>query len=72
MADRACIYCGHVGSRLSDEDCPANPNRPLSAEAILAELVLDVEQAGVIEQVREEWPDLYVTYLKAKALLEGA
>jgi hypothetical protein len=36
--------------------------------AVLAEFVTDVEMAGV-DEVEREWPDLIVTYRKAKALL---
>lgn len=25
MTDKPCVYCGFVGSRQSDEDCPDNP-----------------------------------------------
>jgi len=26
--NKPCKYCGYVAPRLSDEDCPANPNQP--------------------------------------------
>ncbi len=41
-----------------------------SAKAILAEFVADIEAFGV-EETEVEWPDLLVTYRKAKAFSEN-
>ena len=41
-----------------------------SAKAVLAEFVTDVEAFGV-EETEVEWPDLLITYRKAKAFFEN-
>jgi hypothetical protein len=43
-------------------------NKLSASRAILAEFVGDVEAAGP-ESTEVDWPDLYVTYLKAKKYL---
>jgi len=46
-------------------------NLRTNPHTVLQELVADVEAVGV-EKVKEDWPDLLVTYKKAKAAIKGA
>jgi len=43
------------------------------AEEILAEFVedIDVTGEGYADELAADWPDLYLTYQKAKAYLDG-
>lgn len=43
---------------------------PMPLKAVLEEFVEDIEAVG-LDQLREEWPDLEVTYIHAKEALKN-
>lgn len=54
LVPQPCVYCGFVASRLSDEDCPANPKNmhpPLRKllEALKAEAYGQKQWAKVVD-----------------------
>ena len=59
-----------LGDARSDAAATRTPGRDNVLQAVLTEFCKDVEAVGR-EQVAKEWPDLVVTYDRAKAALPG-
>jgi len=75
--NKPCEYCGHVAPRLSDEDCPAHPNRPpTEREALdamqeaLREVVTHLENAARSRTIPEDWQRVELQARAALALAE--
>lgn len=64
LAQSGEISAGSTGEKIKDQD-DRNDNMQ-DAVAIIKEFMGDVEAVG-LAHVRAEWPDLAVTYVKAKA-----
>jgi len=76
--NKPCEYCGHVAPRLSDEDCPAHPNRPpTEREALdamqeaLREVVTHLENAATSPHDSRGFGSVWKLQARAALALAG-